>query len=372
MRGDAIDQRADVFALGCILFELLARSPAIPRETPFEVTLSALEYRPATRVPDAEIPPELDDACARATATDPTKRHATARELADEVQRFLDGDRDLERRRELAAEHAARATKAFEVDNELTRTEAMREAGRAIALDPRNREAQEMLARLLLKLPDTIPPAVRQKVAEEREASARTLLSAGRSAYVLFMVLVPFIKLLGAATWPLATLELMLFVQLAITTVALHMRRTIPSALYAVGFCTHCLMLAVVGVLIGPIFIVPVLIFGSLAVFLQMPTIRFTKLVLVTHLLPVVLPLVLELTGVVPATFHVVGDTLSIHPWAIDISATALVVILLGSAAIQLVSNAYIVIAQRADQERRQELVHLQSWQLGRLVSADE
>src|SRR5947208_12644062 len=48
-------------------------------------------------------------------------------------------------------------------------------------------------------------------------------------------------------------------------SIALHLVR-IPSWIYALGFCTHCLMLAMVGVLIGPILIVPVLIFGSLAV----------------------------------------------------------------------------------------------------------
>ena len=66
MRGDPVDRRTDVFALGCILFEILTGKPAIPRDRTLEVTLTAPCYRPAERGDD--IPPELDDICARATA----------------------------------------------------------------------------------------------------------------------------------------------------------------------------------------------------------------------------------------------------------------------------------------------------------------
>lgn len=45
------------------------------------------------------MPPELDAVCVRATERDPERRFPSAQELAEAIERNLDGDRDLERRR---------------------------------------------------------------------------------------------------------------------------------------------------------------------------------------------------------------------------------------------------------------------------------
>ena len=55
------------------------------------------------------VPPELEAMCVRATAVDPGQRFANARELHDAIERYLDGDRDLERRQESARAAAERA-----------------------------------------------------------------------------------------------------------------------------------------------------------------------------------------------------------------------------------------------------------------------
>src|SRR5690606_25301927 len=129
-----IDHRVDVYALGCILFEILTLEPMLPRGVAALAAAQLAEPgHPAARRPDADIPPELDAACARATAPAAVERTASARELHAAVQRYLDGDRDLARRRELAAELAAAAT-AHHARGE--REDAMRSAGRALALDP--------------------------------------------------------------------------------------------------------------------------------------------------------------------------------------------------------------------------------------------
>ena len=102
MRGEVIDARVDVFALGLILYEIVAGEPAIPRGADaFDATLSATCFRASART--ADVAPELDDACASATTADPATRMTSARTLADRIQAYLDGDRDVARRRELAA-----------------------------------------------------------------------------------------------------------------------------------------------------------------------------------------------------------------------------------------------------------------------------
>jgi serine/threonine protein kinase len=54
LRGDAnLDGRSDVYALGCILFELLAREPLHPRSAAVASTLAGSDPRPSLRAPTA-------------------------------------------------------------------------------------------------------------------------------------------------------------------------------------------------------------------------------------------------------------------------------------------------------------------------------
>ena len=85
----------------------------------------------------------------RALRPDASRRSGpTARQLADAIQAYLDGDRDVARRRELADEamRDSRTPRCTRPGDE-ARATAMREAGRALALDPDNAKAQFVLGR---------------------------------------------------------------------------------------------------------------------------------------------------------------------------------------------------------------------------------
>src|SRR6185503_18671562 len=98
---------ADVYALGAILFELLTAQPLHPRGQPgFASTMDAPQVRPSDRHRDTPIPLELDDLCFAALAELPDMR-PTAHDLAEQVQAYLDGDRDLAQRRSLAGRQLA-------------------------------------------------------------------------------------------------------------------------------------------------------------------------------------------------------------------------------------------------------------------------
>src|SRR5262249_4078547 len=143
--GQEVDARADVYALGRVLHEVL------------------------TKTSTSEVPPELEVLCTRACEADVARRLASARELGEGVQRYLDGDRDLALRQKLAREHLARAKSALSADD--SQATAMREAGRALALDPELAEASQLVGRMMLEPPKQLPTeAERMFASTEDEA----------------------------------------------------------------------------------------------------------------------------------------------------------------------------------------------------------
>src|SRR5262249_39797125 len=131
-------------------------------------TMAGADARASVRAPGRDVPPELEDVCVRATAMKPEDRPQGARSLAEAVERFLDGDRDLELRREHARRHAesaeAAARRALAASAPIAeRQRALQEVGRALVFDPENRSAAVTLVNLLTTPPTNVPPAAEQE-----------------------------------------------------------------------------------------------------------------------------------------------------------------------------------------------------------------
>jgi eukaryotic-like serine/threonine-protein kinase len=196
-RGDRLDQRSDIYALGTLLYEMLTLEQPFSVESPRQlldfVAREAL-VPPRKRAPDRGIREEIEAICLTAMQRDPPRRYQSAEELRSDVEEYLTGAR----RRQLVKVHVADAEDArqrweslraerLEIDlqieslsarikpydgelkkaplwnleaqretNELAASEALAEAmdryAQAIAIDPEDLEAKDRLADLHLAL----------------------------------------------------------------------------------------------------------------------------------------------------------------------------------------------------------------------------
>ncbi|GHH10830.1 protein kinase domain-containing protein [Streptomyces rubradiris] len=86
--GKAVDHRSDLYATGCLLYELLALRPPFTGETPLSVVYQHVQDMPVppSQVVDGTCPPELDGLVMRSLAKDPDDRFQTAEEMRGLVQ----------------------------------------------------------------------------------------------------------------------------------------------------------------------------------------------------------------------------------------------------------------------------------------------
>jgi len=88
-----IDARSDVFSLGTVLYELLAGAPPFRgRDTADLLQHIAQDEPELPRRRNPAIPRELQNICLKALEKDPAARYPSAREMADDLRRFLAGE----------------------------------------------------------------------------------------------------------------------------------------------------------------------------------------------------------------------------------------------------------------------------------------
>jgi serine/threonine protein kinase len=94
--GAVLDARSDVFSLGTILYQLLTDTLPFRGETPMQLAGSIREDDPVLpRRRNTAIPRALQNVCLKALEKNPQDRYSSAREMAQDLERYLAGEEVL-------------------------------------------------------------------------------------------------------------------------------------------------------------------------------------------------------------------------------------------------------------------------------------
>jgi len=330
--GGALTPQADVYALGAILFELLALEPLHVGRTVEQLLASTLKpvALPSARAPKANVAPELDAIVTKATAANPEERFASARAMQDAIEAFLDGERDAERRRELASEHVKRARDALARaaqrgrNADADRAEGMRELGRAVALDPSDAGALSAISELVLAPAEDLPDQALEELATgERHDRARGAIRAARM-YIVWLGIAPLLWVMGIRSWPTLVVLVVLIVATSAHAqwVGMQPNRAIASRL-VMSMVLNFTLVAWCSCIFGPLIFVPGVAASSAASFVlavrQKSWLRNVPFVLA--MLSVFVPLTLEQLGVIPRAYSFHDGVMTVHPLIADFHA---------------------------------------------------
>src|SRR5690606_792743 len=92
-RGEKVDNRSDIYAVGCLLYELLVSQPPFKGDSPVSVACQHVREIPVPPSQlDSEITPDMDAIVMKSLAKAPGDRYQDAREMAADVTRAINGE----------------------------------------------------------------------------------------------------------------------------------------------------------------------------------------------------------------------------------------------------------------------------------------
>lgn len=149
---ESVDKRTDVYALGAILYEMMTLTPIFEARNILGLLMTIIQeepLRPSLRAPQRKIPQALEEIALRAIAKEREDRYPSAQEMANELDLFLEGVKDREKKLAAARSLIEEGHKARQIYEESLRKleERVRERDiqlRAIGLRPTDVEREAL------------------------------------------------------------------------------------------------------------------------------------------------------------------------------------------------------------------------------------
>ncbi|HTL31687.1 MAG TPA: serine/threonine-protein kinase [Kofleriaceae bacterium] len=361
---------ADVYSLGLILYELLT----LERCRDPNAVFAPVDARASVRAPHRNVAPELEAICVRATDLDMDKRYPTPRAMQEAINRFLEGDRELEQRRLLAAAHAKTAREALEastkaVDPERDRTHAIQELVRALALDPRDNTTVAMLGELLATPPRTIPAEVHEQLRRETQRVIKSGASHSVGAMLSWFLFLPVLMWVGINDYkPLVWVLIPAAGSAIASFIGMRQKHvTRPTQYATIGF----MMIASVGIarLYGPLILMPTMVIAYAIVLQAHPARTFRRVGAIFAIITILMPIVFELTGIFPTSYSFADGRWSILPLTLAMPKLGTFVTLTAANIGSLVVPCMFIARLRAELSDIQQNQLLTAWHFRRLGS---
>jgi eukaryotic-like serine/threonine-protein kinase len=358
---------ADIYALGSVLFEVLAGEQLHRKGEVLTSTMTGTDISPALRCPDRNIPPELDALTIAMLSKTPAKR-PTAREIADRIEGFVDGDRDLEARKRIATLELEEARGAVASGDPSRRTEAVQSAGRALALDPSSRAAADLITSIILEPPKEHPPALRQHLLSSEIAVQMRQGRVALGSFSAVMIFLALSALNGLTSWTLLGLLTAWTVMLASVAFQVSRREMTSREIMCVTIGNAALA-ALLSRAFGSLLIAPaVTCIMTLSLVSYPQNIDRGRLVTAILVLSWLAPVFLEWVGVIEPTWQVVNGAVISKSSMVEIGGNATVALLVFANALTIM--VFGVFANKLAMSRRdaQRQVEIQAWHLRQLL----
>jgi serine/threonine protein kinase len=376
VRGERADERADVYTLGVILYEMLTKKRFREQGDYIRVLAAIADghvARPSSVVKDIDL--ELDAICVKATAIDKADRYRTAKDLRDAIERYLAGVHDLEVRHQAAAKIVKTARDRLshaEIEKSPAslagaRAEAMHEVLRALSVDPASEETRRFLVELVQRVDGEPPPEALKEVEANRAAMRHEGTVTAVWGFLSWLLVVPLVILAGVRDW--TWFGIALGSTLGALGWALYRRsagstRTIDGVVLGIFLVG---ILASVGSYLGPFVVVPTCATAAAMFYAMHAEKKDRPTFLGILLFGALLPFALEYFGAFGPRVSIAADGLTIPPRLVGYPPVVTWAGLAWVSASFVVFSALLVSRLRDRLDLAEERLRVSAWHLKQL-----